>query len=486
MSVALSHLFEQAIIGPDIDVSGLALDSRKVQPNDVFLAYRGHAQNGHDYIAQAIEKGAAAVAVQEPQYVGQHQASYVVVEDLPMQLGNIAARFYQNPSQQLNVVGVTGTNGKTSISHYIRQLLQLVGKPCAVIGTVGSYIGDKKLATNNTTPDALYLQQLFAECVEAGVDYVAMEVSSHALVQNRCQATHFKGAVFSNLSQDHLDYHKDLQDYFAAKKQLFAWPNLAWAVVNIDDDYGAALHREIAAQLKVLSYSTRNQQADIYLDDIQYRAGCYHAQLWVKGKQYPLVSQLQGEFNLQNLLAALASVYALGVDIESVVAQLANVVAVAGRMQLVKNALQISAIVDFAHTPDALDNVLSNLKPLTTKRLIVVFGCGGDRDQAKRPLMAQAVERYADVIVVTSDNPRSEQPEKIIAEIAQGFASAAYYVISDRKQAIDFAVEQAQAGDIILVAGKGHEQYQIIGEVKHPFDDVAVLTSALKRKGAIC
>lgn len=475
----LSALLKQAIHGDDVDVHGLAIDSRSVKPGDLFFAYKGEHDDGHRYIDQAISNGAVAIVLEDEDCLQGQVISYAVMTDVAHKLAAIAARFYGQPSQLLRVIGVTGTNGKTSITHYIQQLLALAGEACAVIGTLGVRYQQTQIHSNNTTPDAVTLQQQFYAIQQAGMEYVAMEVSSHALVQGRCNNTVFEGAVFSNLSQDHLDYHRSMDDYFAAKKSLFTRTDLRWVVLNKDDARFHQLEQSLASTVRLISYAIDDNTADIYLRNIRYTGGVYQAELMAFAKSYAFSSRLQGAFNLSNLLAAIAAVAATGVSVDQLIAHSSKVEAVAGRMQSIGNDKQINAIVDYAHTPAALENVLANIKPLTTGKLLLVFGCGGDRDRSKRPLMAQAAENYADCIIVTDDNPRTENPEQIYADICTGFRKTTHHIIADRAEAITFAVQQAQAGDSLLVAGKGHESYQLIGKEKIPFNDVAVLQEAL-------
>lgn len=479
MAMQLSQLFTQAIHGADVALTDVSLDSRTVKEGDLFLAFAGEAQDGHQYIAQAVANGAKAVVLEDAARIGEFPVSYVQASSLRWQAGHIASRFYGEPSKALRVIGVTGTNGKTSITHYVEQLIAACGNECAVIGTLGIRFDQQLVATQNTTPDAVTLQKIFRDIQLKKLPFVAMEVSSHALVQGRCNGIQFEGAVFSNLSHDHLDYHKTLDDYFVAKAALFSAEGLRWAVLNKDDARYAELRRYIASHVAVLSYSLSDSSADVYLRDVVYEAGLYRAQLSVLGQNYSVSSVLQGAFNLSNLLAAVAVLQSLGADMQKVAASLVHVQPVAGRMQTVVNEKGINALVDYAHTPDALANVLNNLKPLTRGKLIVVFGCGGDRDRTKRAVMARVAEQCADFVVLTDDNPRFENPAEIRREIIAGFAQENYQVIPDRAEAIAYAVEQAKAGDTVLVAGKGHELYQIVGAEKCPFDDAAQLRNAL-------
>ena len=482
----LSQLVSEPIIGADVDIDGIAIDSRQVKANHLFCALRGELHDGHDYIDQAVAAGATAVAVETAERINLDNAcSYVVIPQLRRELGEIAARFYRQPSRQLSVIGVTGTNGKTSITHYISQLQAGLGKKAAVIGTLGTGFEGCYTSSLNTTPDALSLQQSLSELREAGVGYVAMEVSSHALDQQRCNGIHFAGAVFSNLSRDHLDYHGSEQAYFAAKARLFVWPGLRWAVLNRDDACFSRLADSLLPSVKCLSYSLVDTRADLSFVNVRRRVDGYQAELLYQGKSHALQLAVHGEFNLANVLAAIAALLAEGEDVERVVAACEEIRPVAGRMQSIENDCGIVALVDYAHTPDALEKVLKTLRDEAgSSQLLVVFGCGGDRDQGKRPQMAAVAERYADFSIVTADNPRLESVAAINEEIVSGFSGRKYMVEPDRKKAVELAVKRAGKGDYLLVAGKGHEKYQQVGARKLPFDDVAVLRHALAERRA--
>ena len=482
MEKMLSQLVEQKIAGRDVLISGVTIDTRQLSPGFLFCAVKGHSHDGHDFIAHAIAAGAAAIAVEHDSGVALQAPACVVIPNLQQEVGFIASRFYDSPSSKIPVIGITGTNGKTTISNAIADLLQALNLSCGVIGTLGVIHGDKQIGLTNTTPDAASLQKYLYQLQCAGAGAVAMEVSSHALEQRRCNAVLFNGAVFSNLSQDHLDYHGTMEAYFASKVKLFHAPDLKWAVINCDDSHYAALLKEIPPTVKVLGYSLTNAEADFFLDNINYQNGQYRAVLTVAGKAYPLQTSLQGHFNLYNMLAAVAAVYAMGYDLENIVSSCRQLRPVAGRMEVVNNDKDITALVDYAHTPDALENVLQSVRAIADGKLIVVFGCGGDRDRRKRPEMARVAEKYADRIIVTSDNPRTENQLQISNDIIAGFSHEKYTVIEDRRQAIEVAVSLAQKGDVVVVAGKGHETCQIVGNKTLPFDDRKVLRQVLSLK----
>ena len=487
ISKPLSSIVEQPVVGSDVLISGITLDSRSVEAGNLFCAMKGECSDGHLFIHSAVEHGAAAVAVESGEYVGREQVSYVVSPVLKEEVGVIASRFYDEPTKKMSVIGVTGTNGKTSISSYVAQLNRLLGNECGEIGTLGVRYSSTVQETKNTTPDAITLQHYFYDMHQQGIDRAVMEVSSHAMVQNRCKGVSFTTAVYSNLSHDHLDYHGSFEAYLAAKLQLFSLPDLAFAVVNLDDDYSQQVIGAVNKGARLITYSLANQEADVFLTDVSKSNGNYKAILNFCGEKVEIETVLVGEFNLCNLMAAVIAVREQGYSLSEVAGQCKNILPVAGRMQLVKNGQGIMAVVDYAHTPDALENVLKSLKEHISGRVITVFGCGGDRDQEKRPLMGKIADHYSDYVVITADNPRSESVDLINQQIVNGMQidSKNHCVLADRKQAIRYAVDMAEKMDCILVAGKGHEKKQIIGDVALPFDDVEVLAEALACKGAL-
>ena len=483
----ISQIVDQPLIGPDVEISGIATDSRKLVAGELFCAMKGDAVDGHDFIDQAVAAGAAALAVESESYATSQRLTCVADKDLKKNLGGMAARFYDHPADDMRVVGVTGTNGKTSITHYIAALLDQLGPGCGVIGTLGIFYNDKILSATHTTPDAVSLQKHLYEMHRKNVKCVAMEVSSHALEQYRCNGVSFSGAVFSNITRDHLDYHGSEKAYFNAKARLFQWPGLEWAVLNRDDPASGKLQALIAPGVKQLSYSLDDGLADLSVADLFHDVGGYQGQLLYHGESYPFELAVHGRFNLANALAAFAAVIAMGYEAGDVIAASEAIQPVAGRMQPVANQRGVIALVDYAHTPDALENVLQTVRGMAHRRkLILVFGCGGDRDPGKRAQMAQVAERYADDIIVTTDNPRSEPQADITRDICRGFSdSCQFRVIEDRRAAINHAVATAKRGDFVIVTGKGHETSQIIGDKEFAFDDAKELEKALTAGGEL-
>ena len=462
----------------------LVLDSRRVRPGDVFVAVPGAAADGRNFIRVAAARGAAGALMEADGALPEHHPVPTLdVENLLPRLGEIASGFYGEPSAQMTGVAVTGTNGKTTTTHWIAALFSALGTKSAVMGTVGTTLGGVRFeAPALTTPDAASLQGLLADLKRAGADAFAVEASSIGLVQGRLSGTHFRTAVFTNLTRDHLDYHGTMEAYADAKAILFAWPGLQNAVINADDPAGermAAVAKK--AGVRVWSYSTEGRtlpDADETLEARSLRAtaeGMAFELVW-RGVSCPVDFPQTGFFNASNLLAALAVVFAEGHAPEDVLAHVAGLHAPAGRMERVRSGEGPAplVLVDYAHTPDALENVIQTIQEIRTptQQLIVVCGCGGDRDRTKRPEMAQIAVRYADTAIFTSDNPRLESPEAILDQMAAGLEPGARFLrIADRAEAIRTAVMLSQPGDILLVAGKGHETYQIVGDVKHPFDD---------------
>ncbi|SDU22303.1 UDP-N-acetylmuramoyl-L-alanyl-D-glutamate--2,6-diaminopimelate ligase [Halopseudomonas salegens] len=481
MNISLTTLFP-SWQGTDVSVASLTLDSRQVAPGCLFLAVPGARHDGRHFIARAIEQGAVAVAYEcadgfQPERAATDDIPYLPVAGLAGQVSAIAGRFYQQPDRDLGVIGITGTNGKTSVSQMLAQALTRLGQPCGVIGTLGSGLLDRLQTHGMTTPDAISVQQQLAQMHADGARWVSMEVSSHALDQERVAAVDFSVAIFTNLSRDHLDYHGDMTSYAAAKAQLFARP-LHTAVVNADDQAAARMLLDCSAP--VIRFSQQDPQAELYAADVRQDAGGLHARLCYQDQSYPLHSSLLGRFNLSNLLAVGAGLLALGIEPEQALEQLSCLQAPAGRMQRFGGTDQPLVVVDYAHTPDALTQVLTALRDHTNGRLVCVFGCGGDRDRGKRPLMAQAVEAHADALVLTDDNPRTEPSAQIIADMRAGLQQPdKAAAITPRSIAIQQTIAHASVSDVILLAGKGHEDYQEIDGVRHPFSDLQEAASAL-------
>lgn len=463
----------------NLKFSSITADSRKVQAGALFLAYPGVHSDGRNYIAQAIQAGAAAVAWESKDFAWNPawQVANVGVSGLKDQVSEIAAEYYGQPSQKLSMVGVTGTNGKTSVSQWIAQALTVVGQKTAVIGTIGNGFVDAQNEASNTTPDAILLQGMLADFATQGAKAVAMEVSSHGLHQGRVNSVKFDVAVLTNLSRDHLDYHETMEEYAAAKELLFTWPGLGMSVINADDAFGQRIAAKLKAQSKsLLTYGVT--QGDVRATDLKLHQHGLTMQVTTSQGDATVNAPVLGRFNAYNVLAVLATLLALKVSLTDAVAAIAKIKPVAGRMQQFGGDGKPLVVVDYAHTPDALEKVLSTLREQAQGKLICVFGCGGDRDAGKRPLMGRAAVRLADCVIVTSDNPRSEDPANIIAQVVSAIESA-YLVEPDRAAAIKQAVQSASRDDIVLVAGKGHEDYQEIAGVKTPFSDAAVALAAL-------
>lgn len=470
-------------------VTGITQDSRSVQAGDLFCARRGLQSDGTKFIAEAIAKGAAAVLVEADDDLtdllsvteARPSIPIVGIKNLAQYLGIIAGRFYGNPSQHLKVIGITGTNGKTSCTYFLAQALQVGGELCGLIGTLGSGYYDQLQPGSLTTPDVITVHRLIAEFRAAGAKYVAMEVSSHSLVQGRITGVNFYLGAFTNLTRDHLDYHGDIDHYAQAKRMMFSQPGLQYGVLNADDAYGQEWLRELNGHLPVMAYSL-NARLEEKAHDLFSKIVVHHAQFDQNGITASIHTPwgdgvlhnpyLIGRFNLSNLLAVVSILGILGIPLESILQRLTQLRNVPGRMETFGGGGKPLIVVDFAHTPDALENVLEALKAYKQGKLWCVFGCGGDRDRGKRAIMGSIVERYADQLIITDDNPRHEDPKQIVSDILQGIQSPVHAVIEhDRRRAIAHAVSCAQPDDIILIAGKGHETYQLVGDEKEPFND---------------
>jgi UDP-N-acetylmuramoyl-L-alanyl-D-glutamate--2,6-diaminopimelate ligase len=460
----------------DVEVASLALDNRRVERGAVFFCVRGFTRDGHDYAADAVARGAVALVVDHRLELGVPE---VVVDDVRAAMAPAAARFHGDPTAKLRTVGVTGTNGKTTSAYLVRALLEAAGEPTGLLGTVKSVVGGVEHEVARTTPEAIELQAAFAAMRDAGDTHCVMEVSSHALALGRADAIHWTAAIFTNLTQDHLDFHPSMDDYFAAKRKLFeAGPQVA--IVNVDDPYGARLAAELADREALVTIAIDAPGADLRASDI---SSDFSGSTFTAGG-LALRSPLPGRFNVLNVLGAVGAARALGVDDATIVAALPDVEPVPGRFEPVAEGQDFALVVDYAHTPDSLENVLAAARPLTSSSVICVFGCGGDRDRGKRPLMGEIAARLADHTIVTSDNPRSEDPDAIVAEIMAGIGEgSAAEAIVDRRAAIERAVALARPGDVVVVAGKGHEQGQEFeGGRKLPFDDVGVAREALRAR----
>ena len=468
-----------------IVLSGLTLDSRRVRRGDAFFALRGTHGHGIEFAASAVQRGAQVVLAEAPTVdVAPLDVPLLWIENLHAQVGEIAARFYERPSESMRMVGVTGTNGKTSCVQLLAQALTLLGHRAASIGTLGAGVHGQLREGERTTPDAISVQAMLADFRDAEVSHVAMEVSSHALEQGRVGAVDFEVAAFTNLTRDHLDYHGSMEAYGAAKAKLFAWPGLQSAVINIDDAFGRELAARLPAGVQPLRFSMADDsEAEIAASAIVTSAGGLAFLLRTPWGVRTINSHLLGRFNVANLLAVVGCLGALGESFSRIVAVVEQLQPVNGRMSRLGGLHGLPlVVVDYAHTPDALEQALSALRAHCAGKLICVFGCGGERDAGKRPLMGAIAARLADVVIVTDDNPRGEDGDAIVAQIVAGMASArAMTVERDRASAIGQALQLAQSGDVVLIAGKGHETYQDGAAGKRPFDDLAVAHAALER-----
>jgi UDP-N-acetylmuramoyl-L-alanyl-D-glutamate--2,6-diaminopimelate ligase len=472
----------ELLLGLGVQIDRLETDSRRVRQGDVFVAFPGERSDGRSYIPQAIAAGARAVVWEADGFgwSAQWRVPNVGIAGLRRQLGHLAAHVYGQPSAKMWVVGVTGTNGKTSCSQWIAQCLNRLGSPTAVIGTLGNGFPNALMPATHTTPDAVSLQEEMADLLSRGAQCLSMEVSSHGLEQDRVQGVAFAAALFTNLSRDHLDYHGSMERYGAAKAKLFRWPGLKHAVVNLDDPFGARLAASLdRTHLSVLGYGFGKGEISGHRLDLTTRGLTLEIETpWGPGM---IRSKLLGAFNAANVLGVLGVLLAAGVELDAATASLAQVEPVAGRLQIIREPGRPLVVVDYAHSPDALEKALETLRVLLAPgaRLICVFGCGGDRDRGKRPVMGEVATRLADHSVITSDNPRTEDPRAIIEQVVAG-AHATYHVEVDRARAILHAVREARAEDVVLIAGKGHETYQEIAGVRLPFSDVEVARNALR------
>ncbi|MEX1219696.1 MAG: UDP-N-acetylmuramoyl-L-alanyl-D-glutamate--2,6-diaminopimelate ligase [Solirubrobacterales bacterium] len=458
----------------DIEISGITCDSRRVEPGWLFFCVTGMESDGHDFAPAAVRSGAVALVCERTTGL---DAAEVIVPDVRAAMAHVAAAFHGYPTRDLKVAGITGTNGKTTTAFLLHDVLEGAGIHSGLMGTVKQLVGGVEESAERTTPESVDLQAAFRRMEQAGDEACVIEVSSHALVLKRCDAIDFDLAIFTNLTQDHLDFHADMEDYFAAKRLLFTFEPEA-SVVNIDDEYG----RRLASEFDVVTYSAEGAAADYSASDIGFDAGGAEFSVESEHGTMNVKTGLPGRFNVANALAALAGAIELGVEPAEAVAALADAGRVPGRFEPVDEGQSFAVLVDYAHTPDSVENVLRAARDITPGRLVVVVGAGGDRDRAKRPLMGQAGSELADHTIVTSDNPRSEQPEAIIGDILEGIEDRSQITVEvDRSDAIRLAVEMAEPGDTVVIAGKGHEQGQEFTEGrKIPFDDRDVARNHLR------
>lgn len=470
------------LAGGDTEIIGITYDSRKVGPGVVFVAFRGGTFDGHNFIADAIGRGAAAVIAEKDVKA---DVPVLVVPDSRAALPALAARFFDYPSRKMTLVGVTGTNGKTTTVHMVQSIFLADGKKAGLIGTLGARIGDELIETEHTTPESSDLQQVLARMADEKVDAVSMEVSSHALVQGRSAYCEFDCAIFTNLTQDHLDFHGTLEDYLNAKLKLFSEYPLRSskrfvAAVNIDDPSAEAVMKAVKGD--VITYGIESS-ADVTGSEIDVNASEISFVINYSGRSRRINVPVGGYFNVYNSLSAAAAGLALGIGLETVIKGLESVPKVAGRFESVDCGQDFGVLVDYAHTPDGLENVLKTARSLVKNRLIAVFGCGGNRDRGKRPIMGRIGAELADIVVITSDNPRKEDPMAIIKDILEGIPlNAKPEVVVDRREAIERAIMIAEPGDVVVIAGKGHEDYQIFADKTIHFDDREVAREVLAKR----
>ena len=464
----------------DIEIDNVAYDSRHIDGNSVFVAIKGFKVDGHDFLEQAIKKGAKVIVVEED--VDFDDVVIIKVENARYALAEISANFYDNPSSKFDLIGITGTNAKTTTTYLVQSIFETVKRRTGIVGTIGNIIDGKLFKTENTTPQSLELQETFDKMVKAEVDSCIMEVSSHALDLDRVSFSDFQVGLYTNLSVEHLDFHKNLENYFEAKLKLF-YMTTKYNVINIDDEYGKKIIEKIKdLKTPLLTYGI-NDKADIYATNIVYHLDGVDFKLHTPKGEVDIKMNIPGEFSVYNGLAAASCAYVYDISLEDIKNGLQTIEGVKGRFEVVTTDEDFVVIIDFAHTPDALEKVLQSVKDFAKGRVVVVFGAGGDRDSSKRAPMGEAVGKYADFSVVTSDNPRTEDPEKIIEDVLVGTKAVTdnYVAITDRKEAIRYAIENKMENDIILLTGKGHETYIILGEEKFPFDEREIVKEILKK-----
>ena len=472
------------------EVCHITADSRTVQEGSLFICLEGATVDGHSFVEKAVQDGAVAVVVSKPVAVPDHVA-VIYVEDTRQALQAAVPFFYDYPASKMRMIGVTGTNGKTTTTHIIAHLLRSQGYTVGVIGTVHILIDDQSYPIHNTTPDVADLQQILQQMVDAGVTHCIMEVSSHALALGRTAGVEYDTAVFTNLTQDHLDFHKTFDNYLAAKAKLFKQVSASYqvkegkgAVINVDDAYGQSIVDVTTSPM--ITYSTEGK-GSMNASDLTITAKSSQFTLNYDGKSYPISTKIAGMFNVYNTLAAVGATLYEGLSMEEIVKGLATFTAVPGRFELIEEGQDFAVVVDYAHTPDGLENILQTAKKIVENRILVVFGCGGDRDATKRPIMGGIAAQFGDRVFVTSDNPRTEDPVQIVKDVEVGVREGlhddvTYEVIVDRREAIHKAIAEATTGDVVIIAGKGHEDYQILKDETIHFDDREVAREALKER----
>ncbi|ARC85274.1 UDP-N-acetylmuramyl-tripeptide synthetase family protein [Clostridium argentinense CDC 2741] len=459
----------------DIEINNIQYDSRKINKGDVFFCIEGLTLDGHKYIKSAIDKGAVAIIVQK-EVQSYENVTLIKVKDTRKALALASSNFYDNPSKKLKLIGITGTNGKTTSTFMVKSILEQCGHKVGLIGTIANYIGDKKLYTERTTPESLELHQLFNEMVKEEVEYCVMEVSSHSLELDRVYGVEFSEGIFTNLTQDHLDFHKTFENYFNAKLKLFL--NSKVSIVNIDDSYGERIIDSIDGD--IITYGLE-EKAMLWAKDLKLHSRGIEFTLVYNGDEENIKLSIPGKYNVYNALGCIAATIHEGVSIEDI-KQALEKVTVPGRCEIVtiNHNLGYDVIVDYAHTPDGLENILNSAREFTFGRLISVFGCGGDRDKSKRPIMGSIGSSLSDITIITSDNPRTEDPMAIIEDIKAGLKKENYVVIENRREAIKYAMKIAKDKDVIVIAGKGHEDYQVLKDKRIHFDEREIISEIIK------
>ncbi len=457
----------------NIDIKGVTNDSRKVKSGWAFVCVNGALADGHDFVESALKNGASVVVAERD--VG--APVQLLVEDTHKIYAKMCAAWFHNPAKSLKIIGVTGTNGKTSVTYMIKSILEYNGEKVGLIGTIQNMIGDEVLVSNNTTPGVYELQELFAKMKSAGCRYVIMEVSSHALHQRRVEGLQFSVGIFTNLTQDHLDYHITMENYMLAKRKLFE--NAKLSIVNFDDEYSEKMVSGL--EKEIVTYSAKSDDATYTAKNINYRTDGVDYEFVGYGTISRIRLSTGGRFSVYNSMCAVIAAIKLGFSAASAATALSQISGVKGRAEVVPTGRDFTVIIDYAHTPDGLENILKTFRECKKNRLVVLFGCGGDRDKTKRPIMGKIATDYADFTIVTSDNPRTENPSAIIEDILAGITDkkAAYTVIENRKEAIEYAIKNAQKDDVLVLAGKGHETYQILGRDTIHFDEREVIAEVL-------
>ena len=491
--VGLTDIFDSSLSALQLEITGMQIDSRLLQPGDLFIACFGKNYDARNYIDEAILDGSSVVLVESDcKWRGIEFRSgvpVIAIDNLRNKISEISSRFYGKPSEKLNVVGITGTNGKTTCSQFIAQSLLGLGHKCGVLGTLGYGLPGDLRQTALTTPDALITQRLLSEMVENEICNIAMEVSSIGLHQQRVSSVKFNTAIFTNLSRDHLDYHKDMEDYARNKRRLFIMPNLKSAIINLDDIHAVSIINSIASDVEILTYSMSNMNASVYAEVANFTRAGYEADIWTPLGKGKISGKLIGGFNLSNALAVTTylSHFATkteGIGIQEICDQISSLQSVDGRMEIIGDDNEVEVIIDYAHTPDALKSALSAVSSHFDGKIWCIFGCGGNRDKGKRSIMGEVAEQHADYLVVTDDNPRNEPGDDIIQHILSGVSeSQEVSIIRDRAKAIKFAIKNASAGDVVLIAGKGHETCQDVLGTKNKFNDSVEARLALQERG---